>query len=211
MAIIIETKFDVGAVVWSADTQGVKRRHPCPDCLEQRSWQAISPAGRGYTFECPRCSRNHISDRALDLSFWTYEPHVHALTLVAFRGVGERGGEWFAAETSSGGPGSNRSGTIHCEDRLFATETEALEVARRLCFDAIDRHQAQPKVAEDRALRLRVCDYQMDQAKNTADQRRLWSYQWKVDDFLTAIEQSDEPAPDWIKALVVEHFPGREQ
>lgn len=212
MPITIATKFDLGAVVWEASTEGVTKRHPCPDCLGERRWQAISPAGRGYTFECPRCSRNHVSDRALDLSFFEYEPRARRLTLVEFSGVDERGGRWFAAETSAGSLG-RRSGTVHAEDTLFATEFEALTVAQQKAFEATDHNRANPQVAETRALRLQVCDYQIDQAKSSADERRLWSYQHKVDDCLTDIEgiaAGSDFTPERVLQTIHFYFPHRE-
>lgn len=213
MPITLQTKFDLGAVVFLASTEGVSKRHPCPDCLGVRRWQAISPAGYGYTFECPRCSATHISDRKLDLRFFEYEPRATRLTLVEFRGMDEAHCQWFAAETSSGSPG-HRSGNYYSEADLFATEEEALEVARFKCFEQNDRHAANPGVAEGRALRLRVCDYQISEARRIGDAgESATRARWKLTDFLVELEATIEsdgfPKADEaiVRALILAHFP----
>lgn len=164
---IITTKFSIGDTVYHAWTTTERKRHPCPDCLDSRKWEAKSPAGREYQFDCPRCSGQFQSDRDISIDYSVFTPSVHCLTIgqvEAHAGGSEAKNRYMCHETGVG------SGTVYYEQDLFSTEAEALEAAT---IKAALANAATPWVVEQYNKSLRVCDYQLSDASVKAERDRL--------------------------------------
>lgn len=143
----IETKYSIGDKVFHASIVMTQKQHPCPDCLGTKKWSAASPAGKEYTFACPRCSSSYMSDRDLSLTYSSYEPTASALTIGSVRHDSAnsewRDGsyiqapktEYMCRETGIG------SGGIYAEDRLFLTEEEAMTSAQLMADDANSKNE----------------------------------------------------------------------
>lgn len=160
----IETKFGMGDVVWHAATTTEVKSHPCPDCLGSREWEARSPAGGVFKVACPRCGRGYQSNRALNLSYSVHAPYVRRLTigLVRANAGGDRGHEYMCAETGIG------SGSLYYEDRLFATEAEALAHATSMA--AMANADANGWVAKQYSETVEFADYQLKDAEIASTQ-----------------------------------------
>ena len=102
---VIETKFSVGDVVYSAGTTTTRKQHPCPDCKGERKWNVTSPAGGEYTIGCPRCTACFMSDRDLSLDYTAHVPIVQRRTI---------GSVQFNSATGSYDSGAGRSEHAQC-------------------------------------------------------------------------------------------------
>lgn len=185
----LTTKYDVGQTVWYASTHLGKRTLPCPDCNGSRRWQAISPAGRGYSFECPRCSRSYISDRNLSLDVYDHKPYVQAITI-----------QQIGWDTHSAPPQptympwkSPGGGSVYREADLFETEQEALAAAEAKAAEHNAHWLSRPDVF---AGNLEVCDYQIDlaAAKGAAKAERDLRYevQYLIEDLVELATDASE-------------------
>lgn len=157
---VIETKYSVGDVVYCAGTTTTRKQHPCPDCLGERKWRAVSPAGTEYDFACPRCSASYNSDRDLTLDYTAHVPSVRRLTIgsVQFNsanGSWDSGARYMCRETGVG------SGSVYDEARLFETEADALAASELMAKDA-DKSLEWCAKQYDKA--LSVSDYQLEHA-----------------------------------------------
>jgi hypothetical protein len=167
---VIETKFDVGSVVWRASTTTEQRHRPCPDCLGSREWTATSPAGAEYKVPCPRCGGGYQSNRDLSLDYVVHAPCAQRLTI----GLVKPNGSWdspprhqyMAVETGIG------SGSLYNEDDLFASEEEALSVAKARADAANLDHEGWAAKQYDRTAKF--CDYELrDATIKSADYARI--------------------------------------
>lgn len=160
----LETRYNVGDVVWLAGTAVERKQHPCPDCLGTRHWLARSPAGAELEFACPRCSSGFQSNRELSLDYSQHAPRVERLTIgqVGFDhwGGDEPGPRYMAHETGVGG------GTVYRERDLFPTEDEARATAEIRC--KLQNADPAAWVAKQYHASLSVCDYQLESAAVTA-------------------------------------------
>ena len=162
----ITTKYSIGDTVFHASTTTDRKRHPCPDCLGSRKWEAKSPAGREYTFGCPRCSGGYRSDHDSSIDYTAFVPSIQRLTIgqVNARTGPEPRNEYMCHETGIG------SGSVYYERDLFATEAEALEAAT---IKATASNIQIPWAAEQYSKSLEVCDYQLSDASVKAERDRL--------------------------------------
>lgn len=162
----ITTKFSIGDVVYHASTTTEQKRHPCPDCLDTRKWEAKSPAGREYTFACPRCGGGYRSSSDSSIFYTAFVPSAQRLTIgqVSAKTGPEPKNEYMCHETGVG------SGSIYYEERLFSTEAEALQVAQLM---ANESNVQIPWAAEKYAKSLEICDYQLSDASNKLESDRL--------------------------------------
>jgi hypothetical protein len=118
----IKSKFSIGETVYYATTTHVTRRAECPDCLGQKEWKAISPAGDEFTFSCPRCCKSYSND----LEYHVRHPSVRQLTIGSVRidtADKEKPISYMCQETGVG------SGSIYDEADFFSTEDQAFEAA----------------------------------------------------------------------------------
>jgi hypothetical protein len=162
----ITTKFSIGDTVYHSHLGTERKRHPCPDCLGARTWEAKSPAGRTYQFDCPRCASSYVSDRDLSIDYSVFSPSVRRLTIGqvrAYTGCEEKN-QYMCLETGIG------SGSLYYEPDLFATEAEALEASEAKASAA---NAETPWVVEQYNKSLRVCDYQLSDASVKAEEARL--------------------------------------
>lgn len=157
----IETKFDVGDVVFYATTATTRQQHPCPDCLGERKWSARSPAGTDYEVACPRCAAPYMSNRTLSLTYMWHEPIVKKLTIGLVRANadawdGPPKHEYMCHETGIGG------GSVYREADLFASEEEARAFAKAKA----DLANTDPKgwAAKRYADTVQFSDYQLNDA-----------------------------------------------
>jgi hypothetical protein len=118
----IETKYNIGDVVYLSRPEIKKGRLSCPDCLDTREWKATSPAGTEYTFRCPRCSTSYRSDHRLNLDYNYYAASAQELTIGSVRVDTEDipPVTYMCRETGVG------SGWIYKECELHNTKAEAM-------------------------------------------------------------------------------------
>lgn len=159
---VIETKFSVGDKVWHAGVTTETRQHPCPDCKDERKWQAVSPAGYEYTFACPRCSTSFASHDELSLKYTAHVPSLRRLTIGSVRHDSHSGtfadrerNSYMCVETGVGG------GSVYYESDLFETEEDA-RIAAELKSAKADSEMKH--IAERYTRSLEVSDYQLDSA-----------------------------------------------
>jgi hypothetical protein len=164
----ITTKYSIGDVVFKAAMLTKKMQRDCPDCMGSRKWKALSPAGREYDFECPRCAGSPYN-RDLSLEYQQYVPRVDRLTVGSLRAdssaedEGERV-QYMCQETGIG------SGTIHYEKTLFATDTEAMAAATAMAATA----NVETKwIADLYAKTLSLSDYQLSDAVKKGAERDM--------------------------------------
>lgn len=196
---VIETKFGMGDVVWHATTTVEHKKHPCPDCLGSRKWEAKSPAGGTFSFDCPRCANNYMNNQALSLGYSEHTPAVSRLTIGLVRTFdGYDGGHrYMAHETGIG------SGALYDEDRLFATEEEAKQHAQALA----DAANADPNgwVAQQFSGRLDLSDYQLKDASIKAAEDLARSARIKLQIFSENIANAEDM--DDVRTELRVHFP----
>lgn len=181
---VIETKFGIGDVVWNANTTTETFSHPCPDCLGSRKWETRSPAGGVFETPCIRCSANYQSNHRLNLKYSQWTPYVRRLTvgLVRANAGGDRGHEYMCLETGIG------SGSLYYEDRLFATEAQALACAKATADLA--NADASGWVAKQYDETAQLCDYQLKDAEIAAatsqSRQALYRIQYLLEDLDSA-------------------------
>ncbi len=172
----IETKFQIGDVVYYATTAETVGKLPCPDCRDTRTWQAVSPGGRGYTFGCPRCSANYAAHHELSLRYNEHKPAARRLTIGSVRydshGV-ECPVSYMCVETGVGG------GSVYNESRLFATEAEALRYAEGMAQGSNLKALKEGRYYHGN---FDVCDYQLDLAVAKLGDARLSRIGHDIDD-----------------------------
>lgn len=183
----ITTKYDVGQTVYWASTNSTRKQLPCPDCHGSRSWQAVSPAGRGYSFPCPRCSKNYISDRNLSLEVTVHVPIVCPITIQKIGLDSFDGGVRYMPWKSGGG-------SVYNERDLFETEDEARAAAEALASVASTEWQARPDVFKGN---IEVCDYQIDIAAKTAAERDLRNLQYEINYFIEDLVEMATEASEY--------------
>ena len=183
----LETKFSIGDVVYYATTSHTQKQRPCPDCNGTRKWKAVAPSGREYEFSCPRCSTGYMSDHRLSLSYSAYAPAVSKLTVGQVRATipatdYNKSAEYMCVETGVG------SGSLYAEDRLFATEAEAMAAATAL---ADEQSRTIEHCVEQFNASLEVSDYQLDDAREHVEKKALSALQWKMRDLVEDMQSAD--------------------
>lgn len=124
-----EPKYTTGDVVYFPFTKEDSFRLACPDCNDTRTWQAISPAGIGYTIPCPRCTMYNQLPKELSLKGVRYVGDVRKLTIGAVRYnshptfEGDEHFEYMCLETGIG------SGSIYKQSLLHDNPESARLVA----------------------------------------------------------------------------------
>lgn len=177
----IETKYQIGDVVFCGTTERKTLQHPCPDCLGSRKWKVVSPAGGEHEFACPRCSARYHSNTDLRLDYQSAQPRVYKRTIgsVRYHSKGEWGDvgpsvEYMCHETGVG------SGSCYKEAALHATEAEALALAQTEA-DAINADLHAPISQYSKTLEL--SDYQIGIAASHANSVLSREYCAKVERF----------------------------
>lgn len=187
---VIETKYSVGDVVYSASTVTERKQHPCPDCQGVRKWKAVSPSGTEYSFACPRCAASYMSNADMSLTYSAYVPTAARLTIgsVQFNshpGSYDHGARYMCVETGIGG------GSVYNEDRLFLTEDEARVAAQAL---ADEQNTTTEWIVKLYNKALEISDYQLEHAsmKLAADATsRAGSMLWNLSDLFDAINEAE--------------------
>ena len=151
------TKYSIGDKVFYAGTNTVQKRHPCPDCLGTKEWEAVSPAGDKFKLPCPRCSTHYMSNDRLSLRYTAHIGYLKSLTIGSIQTDTERNEvHYMAHETGIG------SGSVHRESSLFTTEEAAQEAADAL---ASERNADNGWIAERYNESLEMSDYQFTNAE----------------------------------------------
>ncbi len=159
------TRYSIGDVVYGASTLTTRKKHPCPDCLDTREWEAKSPAGREYKFGCPRCNTQFHANHDLCIDYTAFVGSAQKLTIgqVRVKAGGEpEETEYMCRETGIG------SGTLHRESKLFPTEEEAMVAATAMANAA---NISVEWVAKQYDQSFDISDYQLSDAsvKNMQD------------------------------------------
>lgn len=196
----ITTKYDVGDVVWLAESQYENRTHPCPDCLGTRTWQAVSPAGRGYVVDCPRCNQGWPR-RGASLDYYVHVPIARSLTIGLVTldfDYDTRSAQlsYMCRETGIG------SGSIYRETRLHDTEKEAMDAAlwRTMWLNigfAIDCPANH--INSD----IRFPDYQIDTAAVKTAEAKVFKAEYALERVLGELQDAYGDGSDsWLKSEV---------
>lgn len=180
----ITTKYSVGDTVWYATTLTTQKALPCPDCNDLREWTVRSPAGKQYTFACPRCSAGYFNNRDLGLTYAEHEPSVMKLTIGQVRyNDWQDGASYMCAETGVG------SGQIYREANLFDTEEAAMMTAKQLAWN---RNQEAGPAKYSKELALKLHDYQLSDALVKSAESRERETRYELEDFVTKIADAVE-------------------
>lgn len=187
----LETKYNIGDVVYWATTVTEKRTRPCPDCAGTKKWKAASPAGGEYEFACPRCASSYISNRDISLDYHAYRPVASRLTIGSIQvntatDSFNSGNRYMCRETGIG------SGTVYREDDLFETEAEAIAAAQIV---ADQQNATVPHIVERFNQTLEVKDYQLDSATLAQAKKvdlRTRSMLWNIEELFGAIDAAED-------------------
>ena len=125
----LETKYNIGDVVYSAGIRGGERRTTCPDCLGQRAWACHTPAGEDFSVPCGTCYS--AWDSTGYLTSYCTDPMVQPLTIGSVQYDSyHKEIRYMCEETGIG------SGTLWDEERLFTSRDEAMAAAVVMAGDA---------------------------------------------------------------------------
>jgi hypothetical protein len=160
MMATITTKYSEGDTIYFASTQSEKRKHDCPDCLGERKWKTVSPAGGEYEFDCPRCAAPYMSNPKLSLAYQAYAPFVSKMTIgsVQFntaKGAYDQGARYMCRETGVG------SGAVYNEADFFTIESDAMDAAQ---LKADEQNATISIIVERYNATLKISDYQLESA-----------------------------------------------
>lgn len=195
---VIETKYDIGDVVWHASINTERRSHPCPDCLGSKVWKAESPAGGVFEAPCPRCTEVYMSNRDLSLDYAQWTPFVRKLTI----GLVQPNGHAY-----SDGPPQNQymchetgigSGSIYRESVLFATEEEAR--AHGDLEATIHNSDADGWVAKQFSGSAKWSDYQLKDAAMKAAESRASEVAYAAAYLLEDLDEAE--SLDEVKRII---------
>lgn len=188
---VITTKYSIGDTVFHAGISMQRQQHPCPDCLGERTWKAISPAGQEYSFNCPRCFTNFINDQGLSLEYSAYTACVAERTIGSVRfdthshwDGSPRGPEYMCNETGVGG------GTVYRETDLFVTREEAQQVAE---LRALKQNETSEPIVNHYNKTLKISEYQLSDAKlKLAEDRQFQnrSLLWNIESMMSEVMEA---------------------
>lgn len=187
---VIETRYSIGEVVFLACTTRTTKQHPCPDCKDTRRWQAISPAGFGYLFACPRCSVSYSRWDDLSLKYQAAAPYVRQLTIGSVQynsepGSYDHGARYMCRETGVG------SGSVYKEADLFTTEEEARKESERR---AAHENSTDTFIVERFNKTLELSDYQLESGLMELAKRersRAGELLWYMNDLFAEIAEAE--------------------
>ena len=162
----IATKYSIGDVVFFDAPQQIEKEFPCPDCLGEKKWKAVSPAGTEYEFDCPRCCARFKSDDRLNLKYPHFEACARELTVgsIQTNTYDDEQVKYMCKETGVG------SGMVYPESHLHLTREEALKASA-------EQANARNKNPKDFVLplynaRLELSDYQLKQVTELPNPKR---------------------------------------
>ena len=114
-------KFKIGDVVWLASSDWQSEPAECPDCLGEKAWEVVTPAGEIFSTHCRTCWHGYDGCSGT-VSNYTYLPTVRRMTvgMVNTRQSDLKAEIQYMCEESGIG-----SGSLWDEEKLFPTETEA--------------------------------------------------------------------------------------
>ena len=151
----ITPKFDINDKVFGIHTEVITKQHPCPDCLGEKEWTVISPAGSEYKFDCPRCRASYLSNQDASLKYPVHTSKIRRLTIGSVRTDSndkERPVSYMCVETGIG------SGAIHYEDTLFLNKEDA-DIGAQILADK--RNSENTQFIKRYRDSLSVSDYQL--------------------------------------------------
>lgn len=120
---ILETKYNLGDIVFSPSTENTPYWEKCTSCDGTGSWKV---EGRDIKVNCTKCGDAYRKGNGRIQKF-TYQPRVDILTVGQIRiehDLTQHKVQYMCEETGIG------SGTLHYEKTLFQTKDEALVVAQ---------------------------------------------------------------------------------
>jgi len=148
----LESKFNIGDIVFAARADREDVATVCPECLGSRHWDVTSPAGNTMTVECPTCTygyevRGYVTKCEV-------RPTVQQLTIgqVKYETDYDKRDDsmtfkYMCCETGIG------SGAIWKEDLLFSSHEAAMERALVLAFDIQKKQDASEEEERKRKLK----------------------------------------------------------
>lgn len=150
--MVLESKFNLGDVVFVAHADRDDEAVTCPECLGSRHWEVSSPAGNKMIVECPTCTYGYEVRGFVTKS--VVRPTVQLLTVGQIKyeeDHDKRDGsmtfKYMCHETGIG------SGTVWAQDRLFSTHEAAME--RALVFAAEIKKEQDDRVEAERKRKLK--------------------------------------------------------
>lgn len=161
--MIIESKYNIGQTVYSADYKSIQVPETCGLCLGEKTWTVKSPSGEEFQMECPACYYAYNSTGRK----WHTEitPTTKALTIgqVNYDRNYEGGGSEFRYMCEETGIGS---GTVHRECHLSLDESTALVLGELKAVEARKSIAEQEKRQHDsrmkdayRRIKSKPCPY----------------------------------------------------
>lgn len=189
-------KYEIGTAVFLPSTDSKTEKLPCPDCLDERQWQATSPAGESYTFSCPRCGNYTYHD----LPSLTLTRHFGTVRVAEIFGYEvERDKVIYKAATD---PANTCSYNTVEEGAVCTTREAAQQVADLRAADLNRKADATVEVIAKRHLgSLRLDDARFDQFKNG-----IWAAHYhagqiieRVRSALFGSERPDSTDPDALR------------
>lgn len=175
-------KFAIGDTVWVATVERTTEQLPCPDCLGEKKWAVLSPAGGEYTTECPRCRqtyslRNELPSLTVERFVGKAEPRVltgmelHVGCTPEYRAHISGGSSW-----------------VVYEDKAWLTEAEAQAVADAQAAAKNTEVAETPEVLTKRHFSsLNLDEARWDQFKNG-----IWNSQYHAANIVERVQAALE-------------------
>jgi len=150
----IKPKYKIGQKVFGISDKVIQKQHPCPDCLGEEVWTAKSPAGKDFTFVCPRCGPCYRLNPDLSLNYSAHNCSVVSLTIGSVRIDTEDKPpvSYMCRETGVG------CGTLYKETQLYASRDDASLEAKEM---ELNLDNEVDWVVEQYTKTLKLSDYQV--------------------------------------------------
>ena len=120
---MLEIKYSVGDIVFSADVKITSKPITCPDCLGTGKCVVVLATQEKIDVDCLICNRERWQNDVGMFAYNIFTPNVEKLTIgqVSFE---NNQGRYMCVETGIG------SGSVYNEIDLYDTEDKALEKAK---------------------------------------------------------------------------------
>ena len=128
---MIQPKFNIGDIVYTASFLWSETEEQCPDCLGKLEWQVKTPSGDEFNIPCGTCMRGYFS--CGKVRNWADNSFVNIRTIGSVRidTANEKPISYMCGETGVG------TGTVYYEENIFDNHDAALAKAKELTAIAI--------------------------------------------------------------------------
>jgi hypothetical protein len=149
--MILESKYNLGDVVFAGTAEHTTERAVCPECLGSRHWPVTSPSGNNMVVDCPACTFGYEVRGFVETS--VIVPVVQKLTvgMVKYENDYDTPGsmtfKYMCLETGIG------SGSVWSEGRLCSSREAAMELALAFAAKIQKEQDAQTEAEYKRKLK----------------------------------------------------------